>query len=92
MQKGISPPQTRRSEPGLARTCVRGVLRKAWLFCGSDRGGQRAAAFYTLVQSARLNGVALQVWLADVLAQIAEYQINCLDGLRPWNWERRLTA
>lgn len=42
--------------------------RKAWLFCGSDRGGQRAAVLYTLIQSARLNDVDPQAWLADVLA------------------------
>ena len=47
--------------------------RKAWLFCGSDRGGQRAAVLYTLIQTARLNDVDPQAWLADVLARIADH-------------------
>jgi transposase len=68
--------------------------RKAWLFCGSDRGGQRAAIFYTLIQSARLNNIDPQAWLADVLARIAEYPVARLCDLLPWNWQdhrRRLT-
>lgn len=68
--------------------------RKAWLFCGSDRGGQRAAVFYTLIQSARLNNIDPQAWLADVLARIAEYPVARLCDLLPWNWQdhrRRLT-
>lgn len=60
--------------------------RKAWLFCGSDRGGQRAAILYTLVQTARLNNVDPQAWLADVLARIAEHPATRLDELLPWNW------
>lgn len=47
--------------------------RKAWLFCGSDRGGQRVAIMYTLIQSCRLNDVAPQAWLADVLSRIADH-------------------
>lgn len=47
--------------------------RKAWLFCGSDRGGQRAAILYTLIQTARLNEVDPQAWLADILARIADH-------------------
>jgi transposase len=46
--------------------------RKAWLFCGSDRGGDRAAVLYTLIQTAKLNDVDPQAWLADVLARIAD--------------------
>ena len=60
--------------------------RKAWLFCGSDRGGQRAAVLYTLIQTARLNDVDPQAWLADVLARIADHPATRLDGLLPWNW------
>lgn len=63
--------------------------RKAWLFCGSDRGGQRAAVLYTLIQTARLNEVDPQAWLADVLARIAEHPVNRLDELLPWNWQVR---
>ena len=64
--------------------------RKAWLFCGSDRGGQRAAILYTLIQTARLNDVDPQAWLADVLARIAEHPVNRIDELLPWNWQARL--
>jgi hypothetical protein len=60
--------------------------RKAWLFCGSDRGGQRAAILYTLIQTARLNDVDPQAWLADVLARIAEHPACQLDELLPWKW------
>jgi transposase len=62
--------------------------RKAWLFCGSDRGGQRAAVLYTLIQTARLNDVDPQAWLADVLARIADHPAAQLDELLPWNWAR----
>ena len=60
--------------------------RKAWLFCGSDRGGQRAAILYTLIQTTRLNDVDPQAWLADALARIADHPATRLDDLLPWNW------
>lgn len=60
--------------------------RKAWLFCGFDRGGQRAADLYTLIQTARRNDVDPQAWLADVLARIAEHPALRLDELLPWTW------
>lgn len=66
--------------------------RKAWLFCGSDRGGQRAAVLYTLIQTARLNDVDPQAWLADVLARIAEHPSNRIDELLPWNWRFQKAA
>ena len=61
-----------------------------WLFCGSDRGGQRAAVLYTLIQTARLNDVDPQAWLADVLARIADHPVARLDELLPWNWAPQL--
>jgi len=61
--------------------------RKAWLFCGSDRGGQRAAIMFSLIQSCRLNDVDPQAWLADVLARIAGHPANRLGDLLPWNWK-----
>lgn len=61
----------------------------ARLFCGSDRGGERAAILYTLIQTARLNDVDHQAWLADVLAHIAEHHVQRLDELLPWNWAPR---
>jgi len=60
--------------------------RKAWLFAGSDRGGERAAVMFTLVQTAKLNDVDPQAWFADVLARIADHKINDLAALLPWNW------
>jgi transposase len=70
---------------------LRGIAlgRKSWLFCGSDRGGQRAAAMYSLIVTAKMNGVDPQAWLTDVLARIATYPIHRLDDLLPWNWKAR---
>ena len=67
---------------------VRGIAlgRKSWLFCGSDRGGQRAAVMYSLIVTAKMNDVDPQAWLADVLARIAEHPVQKLDQLLPWNW------
>jgi hypothetical protein len=62
--------------------------RKSWLFAGSDRGGERAAVMLTLIQTARLNDVDPQAWLADVLARIADHKITDLAALLPWNWRR----
>jgi transposase len=60
--------------------------RKNWLFFGSDAGGMRAAAFYTLVRTARLNGIEPEAWLTDVIARIGSHPINRLAELLPWNW------
>ena len=60
--------------------------RKAWLFAGSERGGDRAAVMYTLIGTAKLNGVDPQAWLADVLARIADTPLSRLPELLPWNW------
>lgn len=67
---------------------LRGIAlgRKSWLFCGSDRGGERAAAMYSLIVTAKMNGVDPQAWLADVLARIAVHPVQRLDELLPWNW------
>jgi transposase len=71
-----------------AERALRGIAlgRKSWLFAGSDRGGQRAAAMYSLIVTAKLNGVDPQAWLADVLARIAEHPARDIDDLLPWNW------
>ena len=61
--------------------------RKNWLFFGSDAGGERAAAFYTLIQSARLNGVEPEAWLTDVITRIGSHSINRLAEMLPWNWQ-----
>jgi transposase len=73
---------------------LRGIAlgRKSWLFCGSDRGGQRAAAMYSLIVTAKMNGVDPQAWLADVLSRIATHPAHRLDELLPWNWTPRASA
>jgi transposase len=65
--------------------------RKAWLFAGSDRGGERAAMMYALITTAKLNNVDPRAWLADMLARIADYPASRLDELLPWNWQRTRT-
>ena len=60
--------------------------RKAWLFAGSDRGGQRAAMMYSLITTAKMNNVDPQAWLADILARIASHPAAKIDELMPWNW------
>ncbi|WP_029006385.1 IS66 family transposase [Azorhizobium doebereinerae] len=72
-----------------AERALRGVAlgRKAWLFAGSDRGGQRAAVMYGLIGTAKLNDVDPQAWLADVLARIADTPQTRLHELLPWNWK-----
>ena len=64
--------------------------RKAWLlFVGSDRGGERAAVFYSLIATAKLNDVDPRAWLADVLARIANHPIRRVDELLPWHGRTR---
>ena len=80
-----------------AERALRGIAlgRKSWLFCGSDRGGERAAAMYSLIVSAKMNDVDPQAWLADVLSRIAMYPAHRLSELLPWNWRlqaSRVTA
>lgn len=72
-----------------AERVLRGIAlgRKSWLFVGSDRGGERAAVMFTLIQTCKLNDVDPQAWLADVLARIAEHKVSDLAALLPWNWK-----
>jgi transposase len=60
--------------------------RKNYLFCGSDAGGQRAACLYTIIETAKMNGVNPEAYLTDVLARIADHPINQIDALLPWHW------
>ena len=71
-----------------AERALRGIAlgRKSWLFCGSDRGGQRAAVMYSLIVTAKMNDVDPQAWLADVLARIAAHPAQRLDDLLQWRW------
>jgi transposase len=77
-----------------AERALRGVAlgRRSWLFAGSDRGGERAAAIYTLITTAKLNDVDPQAWLEDVLRRIADHPASRLADLLPWNWQPPVAA
>ena len=72
-------------------TCERAVKpvaigRKNWMFAGSERGGKAMAIAFTLIETAKLNGVNPQAWLTNVLSRIADHKINRIDELLPWNY------
>ena len=73
-----------------AERALRGIAigRRAWLFAGSDRGGERAAAMFTLIETAKLNNVDPQAWLADVLCRINDHPAAKLNQLLPWHWKK----
>jgi len=64
------------------------VGRHNWTFAGSDEGGRRAAAIYTLIETAKLNDVDPQAWLTDVLALLQDHPAKRIADLLPWNWKR----
>ena len=66
---------------------VLAIGRKNYLFAGSDAGGRRAAAIYSLIESAKLNGLNPQHYLTDVLARIADHPARRIAELLPWNWQ-----
>jgi transposase len=72
-----------------AERALRGFAlgRKSWLFAGSERGADRAAAVTTLIMTARLNDIDPLAWLADVLARIADIHQSRLPELLPWQWK-----
>ena len=76
-----------------AERALRGIAlgRKSWLFCGSDRGGQRAAFMYSLIVTAKMNDIDPQAWLADALNRIADLPQQRLHELLPWNWKNART-
>jgi transposase len=67
---------------------VRGITlgRKNWLFAGSDSGGDTAAAIFSLVETAKLNGVDPEAYLRSVISQIADHPVQKIAELLPWNW------
>jgi transposase len=77
-----------------AERALRGIAvgRRNWTFAGSDRGGERAAAIYTLIETAKLNGIDPQAWLADVLARLPDHPAKRITDLLPWNWLAAMEA
>lgn len=71
-----------------AERSVRGVClgKKNYLFAGADSGGESGAVIYTLVETAKLNGVEPQAWLRDVIADIADHPMSRIDDFLPWNY------
>jgi len=63
------------------------IGRKNYLLAGSDAGGQSAAAMYSLIETAKLNGLDPQRYLTDVLARIAGHPARQIADLLPWNWQ-----
>jgi len=62
------------------------MTRKNYLFAGSDSGGIRAAAMYTLIETTKMNGLDPEAYLRDIIARIADHPINRIAELLPWNW------
>ncbi len=77
-----------------AERALRGVAvgRHNWTFAGSDEGGRRAAAIYTLIETAKLNGIDPRAWLADVLARLPDHPAKRIADLLPWNWRSQTPA
>ena len=75
-----------------AERALRGVAigRRNYLFAGADSGGERAAAIYSLIGTAKLNGVDPEAWLRHVLARIADHPVNRVDDFLPWNCAAQL--
>jgi transposase len=71
-----------------AERAIRALVlgRKNWLFAGSDEGGERAAAIYTLTETAKLNRLDPAAWLRDVLARLATHPAKRIAEMLPWNW------
>ncbi|MEH6834599.1 IS66 family transposase [Falsihalocynthiibacter arcticus] len=63
-----------------------GIGRKNWLFAGADTGAETLARAMTVIETAKLNGLDPQEYLADILDRIHDHKINRLDELLPWNW------
>src|SRR5215471_4356119 len=68
------------------------LFRKNFLFAGSDGGGESAAAIYSLIGTAKLNGIEPESYLRNVLSRIAEHPVNRIEELLPWNIDAELTG
>jgi transposase len=73
-----------------AERALRGIAvgRHNWTFAGSDRGGERAAAIYTLIETCKMNGVDPRAWLADILGRLPGHPASRIAELLPWNWKK----
>jgi transposase len=77
------------SSPFLATQLCAAVTENGpliWLFAGADTGAETLARAMTVVETAKLNGLDPQAYLADILDRIYDHKINRLDELLPWNW------
>ncbi len=63
--------------------------RKNYLFMGSEGGGKAAAIAYTLIETAKLNGVDPQAWLTDILGRISDHKITRINELMPWRYAQQ---
>uniref|UniRef100_UPI00135F8A00 IS66 family transposase n=1 Tax=Escherichia coli TaxID=562 RepID=UPI00135F8A00 len=73
----------------IAERAMRSVAigRKNWLFAGSRAGGERAAAIYSVIETAKLNNIEPQAYIGDVMGKIASgWPASRWDELMPWNW------
>jgi transposase len=66
--------------------------RRNWTFLGSDAGGDRAAVFYTIIQTCKLNDINPEAYLADVIGRVADHPAKQIHDLMPWNWKPREQA
>ena len=90
-----SSPASRPSHRGSNRPVTLrpiGIGRKNWLFAGADTGAETLARAMTIIETAKMNGLDPQAYLADILARINEHKINRLGDLLPWNWSPMSTA
>ena len=62
------------------------IGRRNWTFAGSEGGGRAMAVAYTLIETAKMNGVEPQAWLIDVIGRIADHKITRIDELLPWRY------
>jgi len=77
-----------------AERALRGIAigRRNYLFAGADSGGERAAAIYSLIGTAKLNGVDPEAWLRHVLTHIADHPVNRVDEFLPWHYAAKITS